>query len=336
MTGAMTATPNSRVLVTGATGFTGLHLVRRLVREGAGVVAFVRPSSRTDELVDLGVDLRAVDIRDLDDVLRNFGDFDVVYHLAAAFRTEHTDTDEFRRVNVGATAHLLSAARDRGVRRFVHSSTVGVQGHIDDPPATEEHPFAPGDHYQETKLQGELLARQEMERDGMEVTVVRPVGIYGPGDTRFLKLFRPIARQRFVMIGSGEVLYHLTYVEDLVQGIVLAGRHPRAPGEVFTIGGSRYTTLNELVRLIARTLGVPGPRLRVPYWPVHAASVVCERVFRSVGRSPPLYPRRVEFFSKDRAFDITKARTVLGFEPAVDLEDGLARTAQWYRREGLL
>jgi nucleoside-diphosphate-sugar epimerase len=125
-------------------------------------------------------------------------------------------------------------------------------------------------------------------------------------------------------------------VHDMRSVCVLAARHPLAPGEVFTIGGPRYTTLNELVRLIARTVGVPEPRLRVPYWPVYASSVVCERLFRVVGRSPPLYPRRVEFFSKDRAFDITKSQRMLGFEPAVDLEAGLARTAEWYRMRGLL
>lgn len=324
------------VLVTGATGFTGSHLARRLARGGARVVAFVRPSSRTEGLERAGVELRVVDIRDGTSVARAFEPFHTVYHLAAAFRTQHPDPAEFHRVNVHATRHLLEAAGEAGVRRFVHCSTVGVQGHIDDPPATEDHPPRPGDLYQETKLEGERVARERMGRNGMEITVVRPVGIYGPGDTRFLKLFRPVARRRFVMVGSGETLYHLTFVEDLVDGILLAGHHPRAPGNVFTLGGARYTTLNELVELIARVLEVPSPRLRVPYRPVHWASVVCDRTCRAVGLSPPLYPRRVEFFSKDRAFDISRARRVLGFRPRVDLEEGLSRTARWYRGEGLL
>ncbi len=327
---------DERVLVTGATGFTGSHLARKLVARGARVTAFARASSHTQELADLGVEVRTVDIRDWADVARHMETFDRVYHIAAAFRTQHADMKEFRRVNVDATGHLLEAARDQGVRRFVHCSTVGVQGEIENPPATEEHPFRPGDPYQTTKLEGEMLAREAMDAGSMEVTVVRPVGIYGPGDRRFLKLFRPISRRRFVMIGSGEVLYHLTYVEDLVEGILLAGEQAAAPGEVFTLGGARYTTLNELTRLIADALEVPPPRVRIPYAPVHLASVVCDRVFRSVGLSPPLYPRRVEFFSKDRAFDISKARKLLGYEPRVDLEEGLRRTAQWYREEELI
>jgi nucleoside-diphosphate-sugar epimerase len=323
-------------LVTGATGFTGSHLVRRLAeRAEDAIVALVRASSDTTELEALGVECRQTDIRDYDSVRRNFGEPRRVFHVAAAFRTEHADQDEFRRVNVDATRHLLRCAESTGVERFVHCSTVGVQGEIDDPPADEEYRFNPGDHYQETKLEGELLARSAAER-GVPVSIVRPVGIYGPGDRRFLKLFRPVSRGRFVMIGNGEVLYHLTYVDDLVEGILLAASRPEAVGEAFTIGGPRYTTLNDLVALIAEVVGTRPPRLRIPYAPVHLASVLCERLCRPVGLAPPLYPRRVEFFSKDRAFDISKARRLLGYEPRVDLREGLRRTAEWYRSEGLL
>lgn len=325
----------SKTLVTGATGFTGSHLARRLVEEGEDVVAFVRPTSDTAALEDLGVELRVVDITDADAVAGSFDGIGRVYHIAATFRVEHADLEVFRRVNRDAVGHLLEAARRAGVERFVHCSTVGVQGEIDDPPATEDAPYRPGDHYQRTKMEGELLARQAIA-EGMPVAIVRPCGIYGPGETRFLKLFRPIARGRFVMIGSGEVLYHLTYIDDLVDGILLAGRRPEAAGRIFTLAGPRWTTLNELVEEIARALGVQPPRWRIPYGPVYAASVVCAAVCRAVGVSPPLYPRRVEFFAKDRAFDISRARELLGYEPSVTLAEGLARTVAWYRAEGLL
>ncbi len=324
-----------RVLVTGASGFTGSNPCRRLVRDGERVVAFVRASSRTDELQRLGVECRVVDLGDSNAVRANVSDISTVYHLAAAYRVEHADMGEFRRVNVAATGHLLDAAWAAGVRRFVHCSTVGVQGQIDDPPATEEYRTEPGDHYQWTKLEGETLARGYRDR-GLPVTIVRPVGIYGPGDTRFLKLFRAIDRRHFVMIGSGETLYHLTYIDDLVEGFALAARKPEAVGEVFTIAGRRYTTLNELVSMIADVLQKPRPKLSVPLAPVLAASVLCERICRAVGISPALYPRRVEFFCKDRAFDISKARRLLGYEPVVELEDGLLRTAEWYKAHGMM
>jgi len=325
-----------KVLVTGATGFTGGRLVRELVEGGARVVAFVRPTSQVDELVRMGVETRVVDIRDREDVFGNFERYECVYHVAAAFRVQHVNLDEFRRVNVDATNHILAAARSAGVPRFVHCSTVGVHGHIADPPATEDSPLGPGDRYQETKLAGELLAQAAMSDGGMEVAIVRPAGIYGPGDLRFLKLFRSIARRRFVMVGSGRTLYHLTHVRDVVQGLLLAGRHPAAPGGIFTIAGDRYTSLEELMARIARAIGVAPPRFRIPFWPVYGASVACDRVFRLMGVSPPLYPRRVEFFVKDRAFDISRARRILGYAPRVGLDEGLAETAGWYRSQGLL
>jgi nucleoside-diphosphate-sugar epimerase len=325
----------SRVLVTGASGFTGTNLCRRLRHDGEDVLAFVRKTSRTAPLEQIGVECRRVDIADRQAVARDFQGISTVYHLAAAYREELGDRTEFQRTNVEATRNLLDAASASGVRRFVHCSTVGVQGQIDEPPATEEYRLAPGDHYQQSKLDGETLAL-EYAKGGFPLVVVRPVGIYGPGDLRFLKLFRSISRGRFVMIGSGRSLYHLTYIDDLIQGFVLAGTSPRAVGEIFTIAGPRYTTLKELVGMIADVLGRPHPRLRVPFAPVYAASVVSERICRWLNVSPFLYPRRVEFFSKDRAFDFSKARRILGYAPAVDLEEGLRRTAAWYREAGLL
>ena len=323
------------VLVTGATGFTGGALTRRLLAEGAAVTAWVRSAERAAPLAALGAEIRVVHLADAGAVRAAMARFDTVFHVAAAFRAEHDSLEAFRQVNVGATRVLLEAARDARVGRFVHCSTVGVQGEIDDPPADENYRFKPGDFYQQSKMEGELVAR-EFFGSPLPVTVVRPVGIYGPGDTRFLKLFRPIRRGRFVMIGSGRTLYHLTYIDDLVDGFLLAARRPEAVGEVFTIGGPRYTTLNELVAAIAKAVEGPRVRWRIPYAPVHAAAVVCARVCGRIGVSPPLYPRRVEFFGKSRAFSIEKARRLLGYEPRVDLEEGLARTAAWYRKEGLL
>ena len=324
-----------KVLVTGATGFTGGKLAQRLVADGHEVIAFVRPSSDTRHLHELNVECRSVDICDSNDVMKNFSGVQNVFHIAAAYRSEYADRAEFRAVNVDATRHLLDAADRFGVDRFIHCSTVGVQGEIEAPPASEDYRLEPGDHYQESKLDGERLAL-EYSRSGLPVSVVRPVGIYGPGDTRFLKLFRPIQRGRFVMIGTGESLYHMTYIDDLVDGFILAAERSEALGEVFTIAGPEYTTVRELVDTIADVLGRPRPRLSVPFKPVYWASVICDKLCRAVNVSPPLYPRRVEFFHLDRAFSTDKAQRLLGYQPKVSLPDGLARTAAWYRDEGLL
>jgi nucleoside-diphosphate-sugar epimerase len=327
------------VFVTGASGFTGSYLCKHLVERGDRVRALVRSTSKLDLLKNVGVELVYGDLVNgatREALATKLKGVEVIYHVAAAYRTEGVPRKYFWEMNVEGTHKLLDAAVLANVNRFVHCSTVGVQGEIKNPPATEETPFSPGDVYQQSKMEGELLARRFFQEHHFPGTVIRPVGIYGPGDTRFLKLFKFIYNGKFRMLGSGRVLYHLTYVEDLVHGIVLAGEKTEAVGEVFTIGGKEYLPLSELVARIAKILNVAVPRGRLPVWPVWLAGLLCEMACHPFGIEPPIYRRRVDFFIKDRAFDISKARRLLGYEPQVDLDTGLRRTAEWYLAQGLL
>jgi nucleoside-diphosphate-sugar epimerase len=326
------------VLVTGATGFTGGHLARHLRQNGYQVAALVRPASltRAASLGAAGVEIREGDLTDRAAVRAAAEGCEVVYHIAATYREAGQSSSAYRRINVDGTRHVLEAARDAGARRVVHCSTGGVHGHIDHPPANEDAPFAPGDIYQETKLAAERLAAEFGRGGPTEVVIARPIGIYGPGDTRFLKMFRGIKRGRFPMLGRGDVFYHLTYIDDLVRGFQLCGEVPAAAGRTYILGGAEYTTLAELVALIARELKVAPPRWRFPVWPVWLLGAACEAVCIPLRIDPPLYRRRVDFYRKSRAFDITRAREELGYNPAVDLRTGIHRTAEWYRAQDLL
>jgi nucleoside-diphosphate-sugar epimerase len=208
---------------------------------------------------------------------------------------------------------------------------VGVHGDVERPPANEDAPLRPGDVYQETKLEGEQLAREAGARCRIAVTIVRPSGIYGPGDRRLLKLFRGVARRRWVTLGRGEIYYHLTYIDDLVEGFRLCGEHPAAANRTYILAGGEVTTLNALVKLVADGADVPEPKLHLPVWPFWLAGAACELACAPFGVEPPLYRRRVDFFTKSRAFDITRARTELGYAPHVGLRDGIRRTFEWYR-----
>jgi dihydroflavonol-4-reductase len=328
------------VLVTGATGFTGGHLAATLARRGDTVRALVRPESRErfaqSPLADLGVEPVEGDLGDRASVDRAAAGAEIIYHIAATYREAGQPDSAYRAINVDGTRHLLEAARASGSRRLVHCSTGGVHGHIANPPANEDAPFNPGDIYQETKLAAERLARQFGIDTGLDVVVARPIGIYGPGDTRFLKLFRGLARGNFPMLGSGRAFYHLTYVDDLVEGFRLCGTVPAAKGRTYILAGPRYTTLEQLVSLVARELRVRPPRIHWPVWPFWTAGLLCETICVPFGIEPPLYRRRVDFYTKSRAFDTTRARTELGFMPRVDLEEGIHRTAEWYRQQNLL
>jgi nucleoside-diphosphate-sugar epimerase len=328
------------VLVTGATGFTGGHLARALARGGREVRALVRPRSRRrfdeSDLPAAGVTAIEGDLAASDSLARACEGVEVVYHIAATYREAGQPDAAYRAINVDGTRRLLEAARAAGVRRVVHCSTGGVHGHVAHPPANEDAPFNPGDIYQESKLEAEQFARAFGTRHGLDVVVARPIGIHGPGDTRFLKMFRGLARGRFPMLGPGTVYYHLTYIDDLVEGFRLCGEAPAASGRTYLLAGERYTTLNELVALVAEELGVAPPRLHLPVWPVWLAGLACELVCVPLRIEPPLYRRRVDFYTKSRAFDITRARTELGYAPAVDLRTGIRRTIAWYRAQGWL
>ncbi len=324
-------------LVTGATGFTGGHLARELQHRGYAVRALVRNAGAASavDLRERGIELMEGDVGDADAVDRAAAGCTHVFHIAAVYRTANHPDSYYRRVNTDSVRYVLDAARKHGVRRIVHCSTCGVHGDVRELPANEQTPYNPGDIYQRSKLEGELVAQAAM-REGAPVSVVRPTGIYGPGDLRFLKLFRAIHSGTFRMFGSGEVAYHMTYIDDMVQGIVLAGEHPAAVGEVFLIASDAYTTLNDLVRTIADALMVAPPRGHLPMAPLLAAAMMCEWICRPLGIDPPLHRRRCEFFTKARAFSNDKAKRLLGFDPKVTLEDGIRRTAAWYREQCLL
>jgi dihydroflavonol-4-reductase len=325
------------VLVTGATGFTGSNLAIRLAGEGYAVRALCRAGSNVDPLVEHGLEIVEGDITDADAVDRAVRGVAQVYHIAACFRTAGHPDEYYRAVNRDGTAHVLGSARRHGCERVIHCSTGGVHGHIEPEiaPADENTRFNPGDIYQVTKLEGEMLA-QEAIAAGQPVTIFRPAGIYGPGDLRLMPLFRMIRKRRFVMFGGGEVNFGLVYIDDLVDGILLCGEKPEAVGETFILSGPESLPLREMVATIAAAVGVEPPRLKVPLWPLLTAAAVCEAVCVPLRIDPPLHRRRAHLFTNNREFTHARATRLLGYEPRVHAREGLGRTADWYFEQGFL
>lgn len=329
---------NSLVLVTGATGFTGAYVVRKLIERGAKVRAIARNSSSIDQFKDLSIEWIRGEVFNPETINSATQGVEYIFHVAAAYREAKITDETYHLVHVESTKLLVDAAQKTpGFKRFVHVSTVGVHGHIDEPPADEEYRFSPGDIYQNTKAEAELWIREYAKSSNFPVTVIRPAAIYGPGDKRLLKVFKMSAKRFFPLFGSGRGLYHLIHVEDLAEAILLAAHHPRAVGEVFIVGNATPSNLQEMARTISDELGNTTLRfLRLPVWPLFLLASVCEAVCKPFGIEPPIYKRRVAFFTKDRCFNTNKLHSLLGFTEHFSNESGLRSTARWYRAEGWL
>jgi nucleoside-diphosphate-sugar epimerase len=261
---------------------------------------------------------------------------DLVHHLAAAFRELDVPNSYYDEVNVGGTKIVLAAAFEQRVKKFIYCSTCGVHGNVDHPPADENAPIQPGDYYQQTKYDAEPWV-QSYQEQGMETIILRPTAIYGPGDPeRFQMIFRRVAKGVFPMFGKGTTLYHPLYIDNLVDALILAMEPGKGAGQAYLIGDADYVSIETLVRQTAQALGVEVTIPHYPILPLVVAGHVCEKLCKPLKIAPPIFPRRVDWFRQNRAFSISKARRELGYQPKIDLEEGLKRTGQWYRHEGYI
>lgn len=324
-----------QVLVTGATGFTGGRLAVELAKRGNKVRAMVRKGSDTSFLTGHDIEFFEGDITDQDAVDRAVQGCEKVYHIAACFRTAGHPDSYYHDVNYTGAQYVLDAAKKHGCERVAHCSTIGVHGSVKDVPSDETAPYAPCDIYQRTKLEGEKLA-MDRQKQGQPVSIFRPAGIYGPGDMRLLKLFKTIHTGRFRMVGPGTVNFHMVYIDDLVDGIILCGEKQEALGDTFILCGPKYIALKELVKLVADAVGVKPPRGHIPLAPVYAAAVLCEALCIPLRIEPPLHRRRVGFFTKNRSFTYAKAESAIGYVPKISTAEGVKRTADWYFANGHL
>ncbi len=331
MTLEHTPLKNAQVLVTGATGFTGSLLVRKLCKLGCKVRAIARHSSNLEPLKDLPIEWFKGDVYEKETIEAATQGIDYIFHVAALFRSAKNGDEEYHLVHVESTKLLAVAAlKNPNFKRFIHVSTMGVHGHIPNPPGNEESPYGPGDIYQETKLEAELWIRQFSKDHGLPLTVIRPCGIYGPGDMRLLKIFKMVRLPVFPVLGFGKCLYHLVHVEDLTDAIITAAVHENALGDYFLAGAESHIPLTEIASIVASELGKKLYVLRIPVLPFFVLADITEAICKPFGIEPPIYRRRVAFYTKDRSFDISKIKSRLGFTPRYSNEKGIRETAKWY------
>ena len=314
-------------LVTGARGFIGAHLVQRLAALGTEVHALdLRPlvgSPGRD-----GVRSHQVDIRDRAAVAALLEGVETVFHLASLHLEVGADPAAFDAVNVHASADLVTLAAERGVRRFVHTSSVGVYGDAGrGGPLREDAPKHPDSPYERSKLEGERAVLARARDAGLGLIVLRPAWVYGPGCPRTDKLLRALRKGSFFYVGPGDNIRHPLYIDEMIDAFVLAADAPSGvSGRVYNVGGPRIMPLREMVETFARVARVPPPTLHLPMALGYAAGWAAELIFHAANREPPLSRRSLAFFRSNNAWDISAARAELGFEPTIDLEEGVRQT----------
>jgi nucleoside-diphosphate-sugar epimerase len=330
-----------RLLVTGGTGFIGSHLAEEGRRRGAEVVVLGltdRPEEQANAelLRRAGVEVISGSITDAELCRRAARGATHVFHLAVAMREGGKSDEFFESINLDGTRHLLEAASRQRVERFVYCSTIGIYGHRAPGITREDSPLAPGNIYERTKVSAELLVRDFAEHCAVPSVILRPADVYGPRDQRLLKMFKGVSKGRFPLFGSGDGRRHMVYVDDVVSAFFKACERDEALGEGLIIAGPRSCSLRELLDEVTQATGSKRYGVRLPLAPMLGVAAVVEDVSAALGIDPPIYRRRMDFFHSDSEFDTSRARRVLEWEPRVDLQDGIQRTLEDYRRSGEL
>lgn len=321
------------MLITGATGFVGSHVVEAFRARGTTIRALVRPSSRLDHLRALGVAAEAVSLEDPEALRRAVEGAEVIVHLAAL--THARTAAELERVNAGATERLLDAALAVSCRprRFVYMSSLAAAGPSQHPLRRQETP-RPLTAYGLSKLRGELVVLAAAAK--LEAVVVRAPAVYGPRDREMLRFFKLARRGVLPVPGGPPRPLQLVYVKDLAEGIVAAATSPNARG-IYHVAEPRSYAWAEVCRMLGRAAGRNVLLLPVPEGVLEAAAAMSEW---SAGLA-----RRSTMFNRDKArellapgwlCDTEDARRELGFVAGTSLAEGLRQTWDWYRNESWL
>lgn len=325
-----------KILVTGATGFIGSSLVEKLVKDGQEVTVFSRQPGSPANLKRLKAALCYASFNEPDTLKEAARGKEIIFHLAGLINAPRELLHLYRQANVLTTRNLLRAADRSVLRAFVYCSSVAVYGQLKNLPADEKTPPSPDNLYGQSKYEAEEVCLDFFKKEQMPVSIVRPTWVYGPRDRRTFKLFKAIKKGAFAIIGDGKIRIHPLFIYDLVNAFKLCAFNEKAGGKIFLIGGEETLDLNNLVSLIAKALGRIPPRLHIPLKLAKTGAFTLENLYRPFGKKPPLSRRRLEFFTRNQQFNISRARRELSFEPEYGLPEGINITVNWYRKEGWL
>lgn len=335
----MDASENSLLLVTGATGLVGSHVVQRARKEGRRVRAFVRTSSNIKLLQKWEVEWVQGSMTEPYSLKAALSGVTHVVHCAAMVG-DWGDIKHYRQVNVEGLEGFLEMARDcETLQRFVHISSLGVY------PAGDHHgtdestpPSAEGiDAYTRSKVEAEEILTYYVKREKTPAVALRPGFIYGPRDRTVLpRIIERMRDGKASYVGDGQTVLNNTYVGNLVDAIFLALDRHDLVGEFFNIRDGRLVTKREFFETIAELGGLPKPNREIPLGIAQPVATAWEWLWRTIGMdsAPLLSQATVKFLGYNLDYSIEKAKKKLGYRPRVDFKEGMQTTMEWYRKRG--
>jgi nucleoside-diphosphate-sugar epimerase len=310
-----------KILITGAGGFIGYQLSNFLAKHGHQVIGvdLQYPQNSGAPLFNAQTN----DLRDWPKMKKLLAGIDVVMHLASAHLKTDLKASEYWDINVYSIPKLLEIAHASGVGRFIHVSSAGVYGNLTNWPADEKTACRPQSIYGDTKLAGENEVKKFSEKTGFPAIIIRPTWVYGATCPRLRKLYTTLRQRTFIMIGSGKNLRHPIYISDLLEAFDLVMENAEAVGDLFIIGGERELTTREIIKQMCNVFQLEEPLVKIPNTIGKLIAAGVETAFRCLKMDPPISRRALEFFDTNNAFDISRAKQVLGFKPQFSFEAGL-------------
>lgn len=323
----------NNILVTGATGFIGFNLVLRLLKEKKKVRALVRKGSKLNKLKKLNLEIVYGSLEDINSLKRATKNIKKVFHCASLLGSPKITLRKILKVNVKGTENLLKACIANKVKRFIYFSSVAAMGDAG-LNANEKTECKPTTFYDISKYKAELVVKEYSKKIG--VIIIRPTTVYGPGEIRNkAKLFQLIKKKRFVIIGNGKNLISLVYIDNLIDVVILAANKKNAIWRVYIVSDKRSYTINEFIETIAKVENVKTP-WHIPLWIAKLLAFFLETLSRITGTTPILYKERIKNLTKNSSFDISKAEKELNYKPKISLEQGIRKTADWYKKQNII
>ncbi len=323
-----------KVLITGATGFIGRHIVKANLAKGNKVRALVLPGDAGEAwLKEQGVEVIEGDIRDYESVRRAVGSMDIIFHTAAIV-TDWAKKELFWEVTVGGAENICRAAVDAKVSRLVDISTCDVFGTDESVVMDENLPLQYwGEPYADSKIDAEKVMRKYHEEQGLPLTMAYPLWVFGEGDQTFVPLLADaIIKKDLIFWRKGAIVWP-TYIENLVDLLMLISEDERAVGNGYLVHDGESTTLEEFCAGIAEAMGVPPIKTYIPYGLAMAVAKVMEflwRLFR-IQKRPLLTTYTVTNLGSRFSFSIDKAWLELGWKPRISYREGFQKTMKWLK-----